>query len=101
MEKVDIHIVELVVVFPSGSEEWHCPVCDCRFIVQWVPTCTVIFLQDGDEHALHVRSVEGLAAEAVLRQPALVQPAAEPQDRDKLEQGPWGEWLDQIDLGDL
>jgi DNA-directed RNA polymerase subunit RPC12/RpoP len=37
----------------SGAEEWHCPTCGRRFIVQWKPNYKKITLVEGDVEAVH------------------------------------------------
>lgn len=47
------HDMELVEVHNSGAEEWHCPICARRFIIQWPPNYQKIVLEAGDEYAFH------------------------------------------------
>jgi hypothetical protein len=46
-------MMELEKTHESGAEEWYCPVCERRFIVQWPPTYKKIILNAGDENAFH------------------------------------------------
>jgi hypothetical protein len=50
---IDKHDMQLVAVHPSGAEEWVCPTCDRRFIIQWPPHYQKIVLNTGNEHAFH------------------------------------------------
>lgn len=47
------HDMILVTVHTSGAEEWHCPECGRRFIVNWPPNYQKIVLVAGDEYAYH------------------------------------------------
>lgn len=47
------HDMKLVQVHTSGAEEWHCPICSRRFIIQWPPNYQKIVLEAGDEYAFH------------------------------------------------
>lgn len=53
MAHVEQHTMELDKVYESGAEEWTCPVCGRRFIVQWPPAYKKIILEPGDEYAFH------------------------------------------------
>jgi hypothetical protein len=47
------HEMQLERVYPSGAEEWVCPACGRRFLVQWQPSYSKLVLEAGDEMALH------------------------------------------------
>ena len=47
------HDMQLVQVHNSGAEEWLCPICARRFIIQWPPNYQKIVLEAGDEYAFH------------------------------------------------
>ena len=47
------HDMELVKIHNSGAEEWNCPICERRFIIQWPPNYQKIILEAGDEYAFH------------------------------------------------
>lgn len=40
----DQHVMQLERNYKSGAEEWYCPVCERRFIVQWPPKYKKIIL---------------------------------------------------------
>lgn len=48
----DTHEMILETTHSSGSEEWFCPVCGRRFIVNWQPYKRVI-LEEGNYTASH------------------------------------------------
>jgi hypothetical protein len=38
---------------PSGAEEWFCPTCGRRFLIEWSPAYKRIVLTAGDEWVIH------------------------------------------------
>ena len=57
------HEMELEKTHPSGAEEWFCPICGRRTIMQWLPEDEKLDLQvlePGDLHVSHVGSKDGL-----------------------------------------
>jgi hypothetical protein len=47
------HEMVLETIHDSGAEEWYCPVCGRRFLMQWPPHYSKIILEPGDENAIH------------------------------------------------
>jgi hypothetical protein len=47
------HEMVLEKQFDSGAEEWYCPTCGRRFIMQWPPEFKRVILEPGDEYAVH------------------------------------------------
>src|SRR5262245_50729821 len=43
------HEMILEKIHISGVEEWYCPICGRRFLVQWPPAYKVIVLSAGDK----------------------------------------------------
>jgi hypothetical protein len=56
----EYHEMRLEKTHPSGAEEWGCPTCGRRFLIQWPPKYRKIVLEPGDEYALHSASKGGL-----------------------------------------
>ncbi len=54
------HEMHLEKTHPSGAEEWVCPTCRRRFLLQWPPAYKKIVLEAGDEEALHLGGKGGL-----------------------------------------
>lgn len=44
----------------SGAEEWYCPSCGRRFLLNWPPAYKKIILDAGDELASHSGGKGGL-----------------------------------------
>jgi hypothetical protein len=80
------HEILVVNLYPSGSEEWLCPTCGRRFVVQWTPEYQCTVLNVGDENAIHNLSRGAL----------VVASAADHANDDRLV--PWIQWLRRIDL---
>lgn len=47
------HEMVFVESTPSGAEEWSCPTCGRRFVVQWTPTYEKLVLDPGEKHVPH------------------------------------------------
>ena len=50
-EKYQEMILEKIHV--AGVEEWYCPICGRRFLVQWPPAYELIVLSAGDKDIRH------------------------------------------------
>jgi hypothetical protein len=57
------HEMQLEQTHPSGAEEWACPICGTRYLLQWPPAYKKVVLETGDEYALHSCSKGDLAIE--------------------------------------
>ncbi|NTU81753.1 MAG: hypothetical protein HGA45_20640 [Chloroflexales bacterium] len=99
------HHMELERTHPSGAEEWFCPTCGRRFLMQWPPNYKKIVLEPGDEMATHSGGKGGLQMGAAEVMPAdeglqLDQPVlgdADMPDSHPTEPPPWLKWLDEYD----
>jgi hypothetical protein len=78
------HIILMTRTYGSGAQEWYCPVCGRRFIVQWKPEYQRVILEIGDNAAIHNTGTGAFIAKC--HQP----------DESYLE--PWQEWLETIDF---
>lgn len=109
-EQPQRHEMVLVSTHQSGAEEWLCPTCGRRFLMQWPPEYKKIILETGDENAIHSGGKGGVQMETP--QTSLVQeeeylPEPEIQDDEAyipLEQEtlrPWEEWMAKVDFEHL
>jgi hypothetical protein len=103
------HSMELERTYPSGAEEWHCPTCGRRMIMQWPPAYKKIVLEAGDEHATHSGGKGGLHMGAAQVAPAddLLASSQLPCTETSVEDtapddgpnhealGPWLKWLNE------
>lgn len=61
MEAEIQHQMVVEKTFPSGAQEWYCPTCGRRFILQWPPNYERIILNEGDETAVHTGGSGGVS----------------------------------------
>ena len=54
------HEMRLEKIHSSGAEEWFCPTCGRRFLMNWPPAYKKIVLEAGDESAMHSGGKGGL-----------------------------------------
>jgi hypothetical protein len=47
------HEMTLEKTHISGVEEWYCPACGRRFLVQWPPAYKMIILEAGEKDTRH------------------------------------------------
>lgn len=52
--------MRLAKTHPSGADEWLCPTCGRRFLMQYPPQYKKIVMEAGDEYALHSGGKGGL-----------------------------------------
>ena len=90
------HTMILEATLESGEEEWYCPECGRRLLLQWPPDYKKTVIEAGDAYAMHNASKGGLnmGTPSISQEPLLSQ-----EDEDRLEQ--WGPWLDQLDFSGL
>lgn len=81
------HKLTLVKRYASGAEEWLCPTCGRRFVMQWAPEYQRVVLEVGDELAVHNT---GKGAMIVYH----------PQPEDPWL-APWQEWMEKGDFESL
>ena len=51
------HELVLEKVYPTGVQQWHCPVCGLRFVLRWDPYKRIV-LDQGDPNAIHTGGVD-------------------------------------------
>ncbi len=51
------HEMILKETFPNGTQDWVCPVCGRRFILQWPPHYKRVILEEGDTNVMHLGSM--------------------------------------------
>ena len=77
----------------SGVEEWYCPTCGRRFLVQWPPAYKMIILEAGDKDTRHNVS------KASSRIGSL--PVTKLETTDLTEEFrliPWLKWMEKVDF---
>jgi hypothetical protein len=116
MDQQEHHQMTLEATHASGAEEWFCPTCGRRFLMNWPPAYQKIVLDPGDEYAIHSGNKGGLAIGCEIRPaetaPAIEEPgddlgtasAAEASEDENAplaeELRPWLRWLKDAGLND-
>jgi hypothetical protein len=69
------HEMVLEMTHPSGAEEWYCPICGRRFMLNWPPEYKKVVLNVGDELVSHSGAKGGLSMGSIevskLQEPVL------------------------------
>lgn len=77
----------------SGVEEWYCPTCGRRFLVQWPPAYKMIVLAAGEKDIRHnvskSDSRKGSGPVTQLEVPDLT---------DEFRLLPWKKWMEKVDF---
>jgi len=82
------HKMDLVRTHPAGAEEWLCPDCGRRLLVQWPPSFKTVVLTEGDPAVTH----SGTKGEIEVGQPSF-QHADEPLLSEEMRAA-----LDELDF---
>lgn len=99
MVEQEYHEMLLDSVHPSGAEEWYCPTCGRRFLMQWPPAYNKVILEAGDESAIHSGGKGSGAGDATGCEFHTELPQAEALRPDELEAlQPWMEWMERVDF---
>jgi hypothetical protein len=77
----------------SGVEEWYCPSCGRRFLVQWPPAYKMIILEPGEKDIRHNVS----KANSRLNAHQSTQPEATDLT-DEFRLIPWLKWMEKVDF---
>jgi len=89
------HEMVLEMTHPSGADEWYCPTCGRRFLMQWPPAYKKIVLEPGDEQVSHSGGKGGLRIGSINVTQA---------EEDQLSEESlriWKKALEKIDMDDL
>ncbi len=98
------HQMVVVQEHQDGSQEWLCPVCGRRFIMQWPPNYKRTILEPGDEDAIHTGGTSGMGMGSMeIDRNTLVEPesAAETFDPNSMDDpylAPFQRFMQDIDL---
>lgn len=77
----------------SGVEEWYCPSCGRRFLVQWPPAYKMVILEAGEKDTRHNLSKVNSRMSAP---PTTQTKEIEPIEEFRLI--PWLEWMEKVDF---
>ena len=97
------HIMVLDRTYASGSEEWCCPVCGRRLLIQWHPSFNWMILNPGDETATHSGAKGGMSADSPQVQPAEEVEYDDPQltQEEEARLQPWIDWMEKTNFDRL
>ena len=76
----------------SGMEEWFCPSCGRRFLVQWPPSYKMVVLEPGEKETRHNLSKRN------SRMGAQVTWTGETEPIEEFRLIPWLKWMEQVDF---
>jgi hypothetical protein len=96
------HIMILEKTHPSGADEWVCPICGRRLLLDYEPTIKKTVLETGDAYAIHSGGKGGLQTGSLPPMP-IEKPILE-ESRALLEDSslaPWVAWMDEINFENL
>jgi hypothetical protein len=94
-QDLERHEMVLKIVYPAGAEEWACPTCGRRFVIQWTPEFKRVVLEEGEEYTTHIVGDAGIQLQSAHSDEA---------DGDELaasKLAPWVEGLAEIDFGNF
>lgn len=93
------HMMVLEETYPSGAEEWCCPTCGRRFLMQWSPNFNRMIIEPGDESVIHSGAKGGVS----IKNLQMTQPEDESALSEEEEENlsPWREWMDEVDFDSL
>ena len=94
------HEMLLETTHPSGEEEWYCPACGRRMMVNWTPKFKRRVLEAGDENVSHSGSKGGMhMGKMNVKLDAKNVAQKEPEMLIEDERlAPWITWLNETDF---
>jgi hypothetical protein len=95
-DDTESHEMELIATRESGAEEWLCPTCGRRFVMQWPPNFKRVILEEGDEDVIHSGGKGGVQMQPPTAQEVEdTEPVLSAEMRAALEELDFGDWPDQ------
>jgi len=77
----------------SGVEEWYCPSCGRRFLVQWPPAYKMIILDPGEKDTRHnLSKVNSQRGASQVKQTKEIEPIEE------FRLIPWLKWMEKVNF---
>lgn len=103
MNKQEQHEMVLEKTHLSGAEEWYCPICGRRMLINWEPKFRKMVIEVGDDYAIHSGGKGGLLVGSVqARLVDVLEPEDELQSHNEdFRLKPWIQWLDEVDFENL
>ena len=90
------HEMVLEKTHVSGVEEWYCPTCGRRFLVQWPPAYKMIIIEPGEKDTRHNVSRTNTRIGSL---PTTQLDAIDLIDEFRL--APWIKWMEKADFDSM
>lgn len=90
------HEMFLERIHLSGVEEWSCPECERRFLVQWPPAYKLIILEAGDQDIRH-----NLSRANYRIGPLSITQTEEADVIEEFRLLPWIKWMEKVDFDSM
>jgi hypothetical protein len=92
MSEQQQHEMVLGEIYPSGTEEWYCSLCERRFLIMgWHPDSKQVMLNNGDEMSHSNLEYNGLFEMDSPRENS-------DSDKDEARLDIWRSWLEKVDF---
>lgn len=88
------HEMFLERTHPSGAEEWYCPTCGRRFLLQWPPAYEMIVLDVGDPYAQHT-GTRGILRTSLMQ---VEQAKVDSEEIPEKSLRPWIKAIEKLDI---
>ncbi len=95
MEEPQGHQMRLEMNYPDGIEEWYCPTCGRRLLMQWKPEFKRVVIEPGEENVPHTGGRYGTPPD----EPAVS--SHELESAPEALSSEWEDWLHDVDFGAL
>ncbi len=95
------HQMVLEKTFETGAEEWYCPTCGRRFIMNWPPNYKRNILEPGDENAVHIGGKGGVSMNSSETSQEDSSESLNAILGDELYLSPWIKWMDEVKFESL
>lgn len=96
------HEMRLESKQPTGAEEWYCPTCGRRVMMQWSPTFNMVILEAGNLKASHIAIAGALRLEGhETTGPNESEPEQRGNPKEEQDLNIWKEGLQDIDMDNL
>ena len=103
MNEQQRHEMILEKTYPTGADEWYCPSCGRRMLINWEPEFKRTLLEVGEDAAIHSASKGGLQMGSLQIDSTDI-PVTE-NDPELYEKdprmAPWLAWLEKVNFEGL
>jgi hypothetical protein len=103
MEPQEKHTMMIAKTYPNGAEEWVCPTCGLRFVMQWPPVFKKIILEEGDPNAIHSGGKGGVVIGIPQMKPLEKSSEADEEIESSIDEttlNPWREYFNNMNIND-